>query len=154
MTDLELAIAKLRALGGIAPDVLTAVHLGVPVPKERARQGPHGFYTPTRTKDAQQALAWTLRQARGRRAGFTDTVAIVAVFYVPSFQRKDTDNCMKLVMDAATKAGVWRDDSQVRAEAVFFEYDERAPRTVVAICPYLCSLSKTPLLTAADERAG
>jgi Holliday junction resolvase RusA-like endonuclease len=152
VNDTELAIAKLRAIGGIAADVLTLVHEGTPIPKERARQGRHGFYTPTRTREAQQDLSYAFRRAHKCRPIYRDTVAIVAVFYVPTFQQKDTDNCMKLVMDAATKAKVWRDDSQVKAQAVFFELDARAPRTVVAICSYLCSLSQTPLLTASAER--
>lgn len=152
MNDRDLALEKLRALGGIASDVLTLVHDGTPIPKERARQGQRGFYTPSRTKNAQEALSWVFKAARGRKNRFTDTVAIVAIFYVPTFQQKDTDNCMKLVMDAATKADVWHDDSQVKAQAVFFELDPQHPRTVVAICPYFCSMSKAPLFTAAEER--
>jgi Holliday junction resolvase RusA-like endonuclease len=152
VTDHDLAVAKLRAIGGVAEDVVTVVHDGTPIPKERARQGPRGFYTPQRTRDAQEALSWVFHRAMKRHSPFSDTVAIVAVFYLPTFQQKDTDNCMKLVMDAATKAAVWRDDSQVTAQAVFFERDTRRPRTVVALCSYLCSLSHTPLWTAAPER--
>jgi Holliday junction resolvase RusA-like endonuclease len=153
--DLAFAIGKLRAIGGVAPAVFTLTHLGTPIPKERARAGGNGiFYTPQRTRDAQEQLGYTFRKAAraiGHRL-FTDTVAIVAVFYVPTYQAKDTDNCMKLVMDAATKAKVWADDRQVKAQAVFFEFDSRSPRTVVAICPYLCSMSQEPLFTAAAER--
>ena len=143
MTDIETAIDRLGAIGGsIASEVLSASHAGVPVPKGRARRGGHGFYTPTRTKNAQDALAWALRMARGHRPGYIDTVAIVALFFVPNRQIKDADNCMKLVMDAATKAGIWRDDSQVKAQAVFFELDAKDPRTIIAICPYRCSMSR------------
>ena len=144
MTDIETAIERLGAIGGsINARVLTVSHTGVPVPKERPRRGQHSFYTPKRTKDAQEALAWAFRSVRGPRPGYTDTVAIVALFFVPNQQVKDADNCIKLVMDAATKAGVWRDDSQVKAQAVFFELDTQNPRTIVAICPYVCSLSKS-----------
>lgn len=147
-TDVDLAVAKLRAIGGAGDERLTLVHPGTPLPKERARAGPHGFYTPTKTRHAEGLLTRAFRLARStdRVRRFHDTVAIVAVFFVPTFQRKDADNCLKLVMDAATKAGVWIDDSQVKAHAVFFELDALNPRTVIAICPYLTSLTRAPLL--------
>lgn len=144
--DVEYAVAKLRAIGGASEELLTLVHPGTPVAKERPRASRDGhFYTPGKTRRAEIDLARTFRLARGRRR-FHDTVAIVAVFFVPTLQRKDADNCLKLCMDAATKSGVWVDDSQVKAQAVFFELDVINPRTVIAICPYLTSLTRAPLL--------
>jgi len=144
--DVDYAVAKLCAIGGAGEGALTLVHPGTPVPKERPRAGRGGhFYTPERTRRAEVALERAFRAIRDRRC-FHDTVAIVAVFFVATLQRKDADNCLKLCMDAATKAGVWIDDSQVKAQAVFFELDVVQPRTVVAICPYLTSLTRAPLL--------
>lgn len=34
-------------------------------------------------------------------------------FYPPDRRRRDLDNLLKAVLDAGTKCGVWRDDSQV-----------------------------------------
>lgn len=156
MTDTDLVVEKLRAIGGVAPDVITLVHLGTPIPKARVKRNRFGrVYTPKRNADAEGDLAWALRRAinTGRdRNQFTDTVALVALFFVPTWQRKDTDNCLKLVMDAATKAGIWRDDSQVKAHAVFLELDPARPRTVVAICSYYSSMSTSPLFTSTAER--
>ena len=154
MTDDELILAKLTAVTGSAEHAkyaLTMVHEGTPKPKERPRFNPKSksVFTPSRTIQAQRDLLYTFRVANGRRAPYPDTLAMVAVFYVPTRQRKDVDNLMKLVMDAATKARIWLDDSQVVAQASFLELDPQRPRTVVAWCPYVGSLTFAPLLTGA-----
>lgn len=134
-------------------EVVAFVHQGVPIAKERARQGRTNkgkpiWYTPSRTRNAEQDLMWQFKRAMGRRQLFGDTMAMVCLFYVPTRQRKDTDNCQKLVMDAGTKAKIWKDDSQVIASAQFIELDPAQPRTVVAFCPALGTLTKAPLLMA------
>jgi len=151
--DATVALARLAGVLGELPDpsqVVVFTHPGTPLPKARARWSPktHGFYTPRTTEAEEQSLAWEFRSALGRRPRFNDTVAIVALFYVASRQRKDVDNLMKLVMDAATKAGVWVDDSQVTVQAAYLLLEPDAPRTVVALAPCIGSLSRTPLLTA------
>jgi Holliday junction resolvase RusA-like endonuclease len=130
--------------------VVAFVHDGVPVAWERAgfNRKSGAMFTPKKTRDAEEALAWAFHRARNRRKPFHDSVAIVALFYVPTRRRKDLDNLKKLVLDAGTKSGIWLDDSQVIAQASFIELDARRPRTVIAVCPCLGSLSKAPLLTA------
>lgn len=155
MTDQAVVLAKLSALTGrdvtAAGAALTLVHDGTPVPKERPRFNPKTktVFTPTRTLHAQRDLLYSFRVAADRRAPYPDTLAMVALFYVPTRRRKDVDNLMKLVMDAATKARIWLDDSQVTAQASFLELDPQRPRTVVAWCPYVGSLTFAPLLTGA-----
>lgn len=156
MTDRELALAALRAvvqLKGHEIDEDRAVVFaleGTPVAWERAGYNRKTglFFTPAKTRKAEQDLAYAFRRAMNRRPRFLDSVAIVAFFFVPTRQRKDLDNCKKLIMDSATKSQIWDDDSQVVAQASFIELDARRPRTVIALCPCLGTLSKAPLLTA------
>lgn len=154
--DFRVVFDVVSQLTGRMPTVDAAigfVHPGTPIPKARARWSPRNnrWYTPGTTATAEEAIAWRFRQALGRRPRFSDTVAIVALFYVPTLQRKDTDNLMKLVMDAGNQAKVWRDDSQVIAQAVFLELDRAAPRTIVAVWPYLGTLTRAPLFHERTE---
>lgn len=146
MSDQELAIGRLRALGGTTPDVLTFVHEGTPIPKGRARFGQGHAFTPARTVRAEGEMARAFRDAWQRRPMLKDTIAIVILFFVDTHRRVDTDNLAKLVLDAGTKARVWKDDSQVKAKTVVMELDAVRPRTVVALCPYRGTMTKAPLL--------
>lgn len=149
MSDIDYVLGRLRGLIGEQDpaQMIAFVHQGAPASKARARWSPKAknFYTPDRTADAQKALEWSFRaQIRGK-APAVCSVAIVAVFYRPNRQRIDADNLMKLVMDAATKAGVWRDDCQVAAQAALVELDPDQPRTVIAFCPYVSTLDRRPI---------
>lgn len=135
--------------------MLGVIHQGAPVSKARARwnQKMRRFYTPGHSMEAQEALSWRFREILRGQPPFLGPMAIVAVFYRPNRQRIDVDNLMKLVMDAATKARVWRDDCQVAAQAALMELDPTNPRTVIALCPYLSTLDRTPL-TVTCKRCG
>lgn len=151
--DATVALAKLTALLGVAPEpgrLLVFTFPGEPVPKARPRprmgkQG--GYFVPTHA--AQEALAWAFVEARGRRARYVDSVAVVALFYVATRQRKDLDNCLKLVLDAGNAARVWVDDVDVRGISTWIELDPTNPRTVVAVAPCVNSLTRMPLIAAA-----
>ena len=149
LNDRDLALARLRALtGGELPQpILVLVHEGQPISKGRPRFGGRGGhpFTPKRTRDAERDLAWALAKARGPVKTLTGPVAMVAMFYMPTRRRTDADNCVKLLADSATKAHVWADDSQIRAQTIVMELDRDHPRTVVALCPYLVP-SQAPLL--------
>lgn len=149
--DVDLAIARLHALTVVAAgETFSVVHTGTPVPKERARTTREGHvYTPAKTRTAEAELVRTFRRAWGDRRMLKDTVALVALFYVPTRQPKDADNCVKLVKDALTKSQVWKDDRLVKAMAVFVELDAARPRTVIALAPCLGSMTKAPLLVGA-----
>jgi Holliday junction resolvase RusA-like endonuclease len=111
VTDLDAILVRLDALaGGHNPEETVAfVAPGPPVPKARARWSPRNnrWYTPDTSAEAERALRYEFRKALHRRPAFADTVALVAVFYVTTKRRKDVDNCLKLVMDAGTRAKVW-----------------------------------------------
>lgn len=105
------------------PSPLTAAELvvrvtyeGLPVSKARARFNPASGrrpYTPTRTVEYEQSLAWKIRLALGSREPDAESrFGLRCVFYRPTRQRIDCDNLIKAVSDAATGL-VWKDDSQV-----------------------------------------
>jgi Holliday junction resolvase RusA-like endonuclease len=47
----------------------------------------------------------------------------------------DLDNLAKLVLDAATKAGAWADDSQVLGLAARLELGHPEPGTILGVSP-------------------
>lgn len=151
--DIDAALARLAGLmlrAPYLPDTRAFVHVGAPISKGRPRfSAKHKrAFTPARTVHAERDLMYAFRVALDRRATLLDTVAIVALFYMPTRRRIDADNLMKLVMDSATAAAVWKDDSQVIAQAALMELDTENPRTVVALCPYTGTLTRAPLLNA------
>jgi Endodeoxyribonuclease RusA len=85
----------------------------------------------------------------GRPVGFAN-LALVCLFYLPTRHIVDADNLTKLVMDAATKAHVWEDDSQVTTQLTIVDYAPAGasaalaqPRTVVGLVPIVSSLDRT-----------
>lgn len=155
MTDMDHVTSRLRALIGPDqhPDRLIAFsHPGAPSSKARARMMKAGYmFTPKKTMDAQRDLANHFASLRVGEPPMVENVAIVAIFYRPNLQRIDGDNLMKLVMDAATQAAIWRDDCQVTAHAALVEFDPIAPRTLVALCPYISSLVRAPEMFVCPE---
>jgi Holliday junction resolvase RusA-like endonuclease/uncharacterized C2H2 Zn-finger protein len=147
-SDIEIGLEKLRAI--IADkdpfDMVCFVHDGDPCSKARARWHlkQQRFYTPQHVLTAQQSFAKRFERAVQERP-WTCNVAIAAIFFRQSAQRIDVDNLMKLVMDAGTQAGVWKDDSQVTAQAAFIELDRQRPRTIVALCPTTSTLNRDPV---------
>ena len=121
------------------------VHEGDPVSKARARFSfkTKRAYTPGRTQTAQEALAWRFRAAV-KDAQWVGNIALVAVFYRSNHQRIDADNLMKLVMDAGTQSGIWKDDCQVTHQLSVVELDAARPRTVVALSPVASTLNRNP----------
>ena len=137
-SDVAKGLELLRRLIGpdVNPDHMWVfVHEGPPISKSRARYNRQSgrTYTPAKTVAAQESLeARFVEILKGLVVG--GSVAIVAVFYRPNYQRIDADNLMKLVMDAGTKAGVWADDCYVTAQSAYIEMDRERPRTIVAFC--------------------
>lgn len=159
MSDIELVHRRLSSLIDRETQAdaraFVLVHPGPPVSWERPGEVRDkttgrvlGRFTPAKTRKAEEALMWEFIRAIGRRPRplFLDTVALVTLFFVPSKQRKDTDNLAKLVMDAGTKAKVWDDDSQVIRATQCLEIDRTNPRTVIAIAAVLGTKTKAPLL--------
>lgn len=152
LRDVRVLLNALASGGPIVEGgVLTLVHQGPPVAWQRARWNPatKQFFTDTKTRDAEESLGWAFTRARAGVV-FRDTVALVCVFYMPTPRRRkgDGDNLQKLVMDAGTKGRAWADDDQVVAAAWRIECDPEQPRTVIAACPYLNTMTRAPLLGA------
>lgn len=145
---------------------------GEPVPQGRPRfrvvDGRPRVYDPVRARTWKEGAAWLMRAARNDRRPFElwfpggpVEARITLVFPCPQRDRRvrvpaerrahdtwpDADNLAKAVMDAATKARVWRDDGQVArlvVEKIVGAQDEE---------PYV-RFDVVPLLTpTADARA-
>lgn len=138
--DRYRAMEMLAAVGAPDHSIHVIVHEGDPASKARARVVRGRAYTPRATQVAQEALAWRLRGIES----FTGNVAVACVFHRSNRQRIDVDNLLKLVLDAATQARVWEDDSQVTAVLAVLEHDPDAPRTVVAFAPHESSMGRGP----------
>lgn len=107
----------------------------------RGRTGKMTAYTPGETSAAQDHLSLSWRQAtRGKT--YDGCLAIACVFFRPNRQRIDVDNMVKLVLDAATKAHVWFDDSQVVTIVARLEMDVARPRTEIALMPSSSTLER------------
>ena len=95
---------------------------GEPQNKERPRFNTKtgNVYTPTATRNAEDAIAQTVKAhcAGWGDPPYTDAEVRVTLHFVSHINpkrragRKDVDNCAKLVLDALNKI-IWADDSQV-----------------------------------------
>lgn len=111
--------------------VIRCVHGGEPVPKQRPRFSPRNsrVYTPGSTRDHETALAVIARVQLGPcEADSVWAFGIRAIFYVQTFQRKDVDNMLKVVLDGMNKI-VFADDSQVKELMGWSVIDHEHPRT-------------------------
>lgn len=95
---------------------LLVVIPGDPVPLGRPRFGRGGrVYTPTRSRDYQNAVALCVRAAAPTGRDRDALFGLRLTFYRSTAQRLDLDNLIKSILDGITKAErVWADDSQVR----------------------------------------
>lgn len=85
---------------------------GEPMCKERPRVVNGRTYTPKRTKQAEEAIAWAYKAACANHQEQGD-LSLTAVFCRSDKRRVDLDNLLKLLMDGLTKGGAWVDDSQI-----------------------------------------
>jgi Holliday junction resolvase RusA-like endonuclease len=119
---------------------------GVPVPKGRPRMTREGrTYTPTTTKDAEDAVRWVLRGAF--QEPLTGPLGVELAFYLrtprswskkrrkqaenaPHTTRPDLDNLVKL-FDAGNGTA-WVDDGQIAELRAVKRYSEE-PRTEITV---------------------
>lgn len=127
------------SLGALDHRMDVLVHEGDPMSKARSRfVKAGGGYTPAAVRAAEE------RMGAGFEAWepFTGNVAVCCIFVRANAQRIDVDNMLKLVLDAATRAKLWADDSQVTAIAGLIEHDPYDPRTIVAMAPHRSTLAR------------
>ena len=81
------------------------------VPKERPRRAKNGhFYTPSKTKRCETAIAYSFRAAAGGPIRFGGAVSVQAVLRP---ERSDLDNRLKTILDGLNGIA-YGDDRQVR----------------------------------------
>lgn len=90
---------------------------GEPVSKARARFTNYGSktraYTPQKTLNAEQAVAWSFKAAGGRLEPDAEvTFGVEVTFHNGTRQRRDVDNMIKLILDGLNGVA-WVDDTQV-----------------------------------------
>jgi Holliday junction resolvase RusA-like endonuclease len=137
---------------------------GEPVPQGRPRfrvvDGRPRVYDPARARTWKEGAAWLMRTARNDRRPFElwfpggpVEARVTLVFPCPQRDRRvrvpaerrahdtwpDADNLAKAVMDAATKARVWRDDGQVARLVVdkIVAAQNEEPYVELAVAPLL-----------------
>lgn len=109
---------------------------GTPVPKQRARvigKG-RGAFTPKKTKSAEERVAWMLAlKANLRGNPIADrAIGVRLLFACPDRRRRDIDNLVKLIYDAANGV-IWKDDAQIEEEHAKLIRADPDPRTEVVI---------------------
>jgi Holliday junction resolvase RusA-like endonuclease len=138
MRSTTLLTAMQTAIGVAPAWTVEFRHDGAPQSKARARvvfrNGKMSAHTPKETRASEDALAWRWKFALQGKT-HDGPLAVACVFVRPNYQRIDTDNMIKLVLDAGTKARAWLDDSQVVMIVARTEYDPAAPRTEITLMP-------------------
>lgn len=110
---------------------------GEPVSKARAklRVLPNGkvtSYTPSGTVAAEREIALIAKAHGGVKLTADLDFRVTMTFRLGSWQRRDIDNLMKLVLDALTGV-VWVDDSQVRSVTATLERGVEPSGTTVVV---------------------
>lgn len=100
---------------------------GEPASKARARFTKRGgkmiAYTPEKTKQAEEVIAWKFKQATpGWKVDDKSEFGVMAIFFAGTRQRRDVDNMLKLICDGLNKIA-WKDDVQVSEIAGRRGYD-------------------------------
>lgn len=100
-------------------------------PRFNSRTGQ--VYTPQKTADTEQAMAWQIKASHQALILDESTAfGVRLLFAITSRQRKDIDNMVKLVFDACTGI-VWADDSQVIELIAHVVKDSERPLTELVI---------------------
>ena len=104
---------------------------GNPRSKERPRKGKAGnFYTPRRTKEWEEYVGWSFKEAGGRM--LEGRVAVSMWFYRKTRHVCDLDNLVKCVLDGLNGIA-WEDDDCVAHFSAWKDYDSKNPRAEIEI---------------------
>ena len=66
-----------------------------------------------------------------------EPLRLQVLLYPPDKRRRDMDNAWKVIGDAMTKAGVWLDDSQIRAKLIEWQDPIKGGKVLVNVAPYV-----------------
>lgn len=100
----------------LGSQVKQAVILTLPYPPsgnhmwKHSRAGQH--YLTQQAKAYYNLVAEVVRKS-GHGGLLTGKLHVECDIYPPDNRRRDIDNCFKVIGDACTKAGVWKDDTQI-----------------------------------------
>jgi Holliday junction resolvase RusA-like endonuclease len=106
-----------------------------PTGNKSVRTGKGNHYTPAWI-EAYRVLVFAercLQDCKLPRMPETIDAQVGVVLTLPKF-RGDLDNREKVLNDAITKAGIWKDDRLIRAKAVHIDESMPKDRCVVTIC--------------------
>jgi len=83
------------------------------VPKGRPRKGKGHFYTPRRTKEWEQSLAWAWAQEHGNKVLYPQgSLGVLNAYFFHDKRSADLDNLLKSTWDACNGLA-WKDDGQI-----------------------------------------
>ena len=91
---------------------------GRPVGKERPRLGKGRVYTPAKTRDYENTVAWAAKAAMGRRPVIDGALSLMISCYFKAkssgyhVSKPDLDNCCKAILDGM-EGIVFKNDSQI-----------------------------------------
>lgn len=113
---------------------------GKPQPKQRARKGRYGWYTPQQTRvyekragicalkaKVELAMRGQLWPVKTKGVAYRVTVTM----FFPDKRGYDVDNVLKSILDGCTP--LWWNDRQVEESAVTKRYDKQNPRCEVLV---------------------
>jgi len=112
---------------------------GKPQPKQRARKGRHGWYTPSKTREYEnrvkqfgdfELMHW--RATSDRPWPLDARYCLTVTLFMPDKRRRDADNCVKSICDGLNGV-LWDDDAQVVELRVRKDYDKEEPRSEVVV---------------------
>ena len=76
-------------------------------------------------------------QMQGAHLNTDQALRLQVLLYPPDNRRRDMDNAWKVIGDAMTKAGVWQDDSQIRAKLIEWQSPVKGGRVLINLAPYV-----------------
>lgn len=122
----------------MSPIEINFVVPGNPVPKQRARAGKHGFYTPTKTRQFEQLVGRTALAARvaAMMAGVqwpldkTARYRVECTFYYKDRRGYDSDNTLKSIQDGAERV-LWLNDRQCTEGSYITRISKEDPRSEI-----------------------
>lgn len=83
------------------------------------------------------ADVFVLVRQQGAHIHTDQPLRIQVLLYPPDRIRRDMDNAWKVIGDALTKAGVWKDDHQIRAKLIEWMEPTKGGKVLVSLAHYV-----------------